>query len=159
MTTLFSNQNGQIDARPAYALVRLYAHVDIKDGARRGTLVTQGNFPEQTVASKARYGIYPWQIGPECMSRVFKTVKVVDGKTTHGEPTNGCPSCRANPTESEKKDKSVEDALRERIFELEKELESKTKHRIYECSTCEFWAETEIGLKVHTGRQHKKDNK
>lgn len=144
---------------PAYPLVKLYAHVDIADGPKRGTVVTQGNFPEQTVASKARYGIYPWPIGNECLSRTFKTVKTVDGKVTHGEPVQGCPTCRANPTEEVKKDRSEVDALKAQIAELEAQLEAALKPNHHKCLECDVEYETLQGLKVHVGRAHKKDKK
>ena len=159
MPTIYRSTDSEMTTTPAYPLVRLYAHVDIPDGKRRGEVVMQGNLPDQTVASKARYGMYPWPIGNECLSRVFRTTKVVDGKVVHSEPINGCPSCRANPSEEQKKDRSELDALKERIFELESKLEAATKPNFHKCPECDVEYETLQGLRVHTGRAHKKDKK
>ncbi len=117
-----------------------------------------GNLPEQTVASKAQYGIYPWPIGNECLAREFRTVKMVDGKRVHSEPVKGCPSCRVTPVVEEKPTTEV-DELKMRIAELEEQLKAKKQPVSYECAECEFGSTTEHGLKIHMGQRHKKEKK
>ena len=164
MTTIYSDSEKNVmTATPAYPLVKLYAHVDIPDGALRGQVVTQGNFPDQTVALKAKYGMYPWQIGTDCMSRTFHTVKAVGGSISRGEPLKGCPACRANPSEEMKKDISEADSLRKRIAELEAKLQDKSeaqaKPEFYQCNECEHESKSERGLKIHSTIMHKKEVK
>ena len=122
------------------------------------------SFPIQSRrSSKAKYGMYPWKIGPDCIARTFRTTKAVNGKIERGEPVQGCPACRANPSEEMKKDLSEVEALKKRIAELESKLQDESdaqaKPVFYQCSECEHESKSERGIKIHLSIMHKKEVK
>lgn len=152
-------------ATPAYGQVFLYTHRDITDGKKRGEVVSRGNFPPQTVAGKARYGMFPWQVGSECLARDFRMSKLVDGKVIHGETVKGCPDCRTAPVVKQEVPLWGDRAsLLKQIDDLTKQIEAllviKTQpvqaEMKNQCPSCPYGSNTPQGLKIHVALRHKK---
>ena len=152
---------------PAYGQVFLYTHRDITNGKKRGEIVIRGNFPPQMIAGKARYGMYPWPIGEDCLARDFRMVKNENGKITHGETVKGCPDCRTAPAPKQEVPLWGDRAtLMKQIEDLTKQVKALTdlqtqpvQAEVIKCTICGYVAKSDQGLKVHSRHRHKKEDK